>query len=270
MRSGTLAVAGADLYHQVRGSGPMLLLIGGSNVDTGLYDELAERLARHRTVVTYDRRGNSRSGLSDPPGEQRIEEHADDAHHLLRALTNEPVAVFGSGIGATIGLDLLARHPEQVGLLVAHEPIVTGLLPDPKRWRAAFDDVHDLYLRSGSAAAAQELVRLFGLTVPPVPDVELPGPIIEMMERVHANVEFSLAWELRSFCRYEVDLAALRGAPLRPVAGVEGPRTPLYRAASELAEQLDLPLRELPSDHMGYLAQPDEFARALIALLDEA
>ncbi|MYV99318.1 alpha/beta hydrolase [Streptomyces sp. SID3343] len=270
MDSGTLAVRGADLYHQVHGSGPVLLLIGGSNVDTGLYEFLVDGLAHRHTVVTYDRRGNSRSRLTDPPGEQLIEEHAEDAHRVLRAFTDGPAKVFGSGTGATIGLDLLARHPEQVDLLIAHEPFLAGLLPDPEQWRATFDDIHDLYLRSGRAAATEELVRLFGLSVPPVPSGELPGPIVEMLDRVHRNVDFNLAWELRSFSRYEADLAALRGAPVCPAAGAEGPQTPFYRTTAVLAEHLGLPLRELPAGHMGYVERPAEFAEALISLLDGA
>ncbi|MFE5329127.1 alpha/beta fold hydrolase [Embleya sp. NPDC056575] len=270
MDSATLAVPGAELYYQVHGSGPVLLLISGGNADTGLYTTLAERLAAHHTVVTYDRRGNSHSRLTEPPTEQRIEEHADDAHRLLAALTDEPATVFGNGTGATIGLDLLARHPDQVRLLVAHEPFLPGVLPDAKHWRETFDEIHDLFLRSGREAATAELIRLFDVSVPPVEPAELSDSAREMLDRVFANVDFNLAYEIRSFARYDADLAALRGAPLRLVAGDEGAHTPLYRTASVLAERLDLPLTEFPADHVGHIMRPDEFADALFEVLDVA
>jgi pimeloyl-ACP methyl ester carboxylesterase len=58
---GIIKVNGAQLYHQVRGSGPALLMIHGTGADSGCYDKVAARLASDFTVVTYDRRGWSRS-----------------------------------------------------------------------------------------------------------------------------------------------------------------------------------------------------------------
>jgi len=86
--------------------------------------------------VTYDRRGLSRSILDAPAESLTISTHSDDAHRLLAELTNQPALVFGSSIGALVGLDLVARHPEQVRVLVAHEPPTWELLPDAERDRA--------------------------------------------------------------------------------------------------------------------------------------
>jgi pimeloyl-ACP methyl ester carboxylesterase len=121
----TLKVPGATLYYEVRGAGPVLLLICGGIYDAAGYAGLAGRLADHYTVVTYDRRGNSRSPLDGPPERQSIEVHGDDAHRILTAVGvtgNESADVFGNSSGAEIGLELAARHPEQVRTLVAHEP----------------------------------------------------------------------------------------------------------------------------------------------------
>ncbi|MFF7247322.1 alpha/beta fold hydrolase [Embleya sp. NPDC008237] len=262
-----LAVPGADLYYEVRGSGPVLLLINGSNGDTGLFAALGDRLADRHTVVAYDRRGNSRSRLTDSPGEQRIDEHVDDAHRLLLALTSEPAAVFGTSTGASIGLDLLVRHPEQVDLLVAHEPLVVGLLPDPKQWHAKFDNVAELYRTDGPKAAMGELTALFGLSGPPEPAADLPTPVRELLERVQANVHFNLSYELSAFARFEPDLTALRGAPLVLAVSNEGAETLLYRTTALLAERLDLPVVEFPTDHVGYALRPDEFAVAMTEVL---
>ena len=66
----TLKVPGATLYYKVRGAGPLLLLICGGIYDAAGYAGLADRLADRYTVVTYDRRGNSRSPLDGPPERQ--------------------------------------------------------------------------------------------------------------------------------------------------------------------------------------------------------
>ncbi|WP_406299707.1 alpha/beta hydrolase [Embleya sp. NBC_00888] len=272
MDSGTLAVPGADLYYEVRGSGPVLLMINGSNGDTALYAGLADRFADRRTVVTYDRRGNSRSRLTGPPEEQRVElrveQHTDDAFRLLRELTAEPAAIFGSSTGAAIGLDLLARHPERVELLVAHEPLVLGMLPEPKQWHARFDAVCDLFVTGGARAAMDELCTLLGVAAPPEPAAEMPASIRELLERVQANVEFNFSCELRAFSRFEPDLTALRGAPLVTAVGAEGVQTLLYRTTALLAERLDLPVTEFPGDHMSYAMRPEETAEALAPILE--
>jgi len=59
-----------------------------------------------------------------------------------RRLRDEPASVFGNSSGAIIGLELAARHPEQVRVLVAHEPplfellrIVTTGAPSSRTWR---------------------------------------------------------------------------------------------------------------------------------------
>ena len=56
-----VSVNGAELYHEVRGSGPPVLLIMGATGDGGHFDTLADLLADEFTVITYDRRGNGRS-----------------------------------------------------------------------------------------------------------------------------------------------------------------------------------------------------------------
>ena len=56
-----LEVNGARIYHEVRGSGPSVLFIAGATGDGGHFERVAEILSDEFTVVTYDRRGNSRS-----------------------------------------------------------------------------------------------------------------------------------------------------------------------------------------------------------------
>ncbi|BCB91182.1 hypothetical protein Psuf_084950 [Phytohabitans suffuscus] len=102
METKTLAVPGATLHYEVRGAGPVLLLICGGVYDAAAFGPLAGELADRYTVVTYDRRGNSRSPLDGAPGPQSIEEHGDDAYRLLvaaGATEAEPAYVFGNSSG---------------------------------------------------------------------------------------------------------------------------------------------------------------------------
>src|SRR6187397_3305157 len=104
-----VTVNGAELYYEVRGSGPPVVLIMGGTGDGGHFDTLADLLADEFTIVTYDRRGNGRSPV--PAGWQTTSagEQADDAAALLDALGVGPAAVFGTSSGGSFALWLLVR-----------------------------------------------------------------------------------------------------------------------------------------------------------------
>src|SRR6516165_11676449 len=120
----TLDAPGAVLHYDVRRNDasqqPVLLLIGSPMGATG-FGTLAGHFT-DRTVVTYDPRGAERSKRTDGALRTTTEEHADDLHRLIRALDARPVDIFASSGGAVNALALVARPPEQVRTLVAHEP----------------------------------------------------------------------------------------------------------------------------------------------------
>lgn len=107
VKGATVNVNGAEIYHEVRGSGPPVLFIQGATGDGGTFEQVANLLADGFTVVTYDRRGNSRSPRPAGCASTSTEEQANDARALLEALSRAPAAVFGTSSGAVIGLDLV-------------------------------------------------------------------------------------------------------------------------------------------------------------------
>jgi pimeloyl-ACP methyl ester carboxylesterase len=281
-KTGTLRVPGATLYHEVRGSGPVLLLICGGVYDAAGYAGLARRLAGRYTVVTYDRRGNSRSPLDGPPEHQRIEVHADDAHRVLAAVGvpgGGPACVFGNSSGAMIGLELAVRHPEQVRAVVAHEPPIFELLPDRDRWRAVMRDVEDTFRREGAGPAGEVLNA--GLQISggedgdrspgggPAPQGEPDQETMQMMARIGQNMVFFIGYEVPPFARWTPDIAALKASPARVVMAVgEASRgEPPYRAAVAVAERLGTEPVVFPGDHGGFGSQPEAFAAKLDSVL---
>ena len=58
-----------------------MLLIAGATGDAGHFEQAADTLASEHEVITYDRRGNSRS---HPAGPTTLDQQADDAAALLR------------------------------------------------------------------------------------------------------------------------------------------------------------------------------------------
>ncbi|MER8859228.1 alpha/beta fold hydrolase [Mesorhizobium sp. M0871] len=85
-QTSTLKVPGASLYYEMRGSGPVLLIIPGGPQDAGVFADVAGHLADRYTVVAYDPRGSSRSTFDGEPQEQDLDVHGDDAARLIEAL----------------------------------------------------------------------------------------------------------------------------------------------------------------------------------------
>jgi len=129
--NGLIEVSGIQLYHEVRGSGPSVLFIQGAFGDGGTYEQVAELLADEFTVVTYDRRANSRSPRPAGWESASTEEQSDDAASLIEALDIAPTAVFGNSGGAIIGLDLIIRHPHLLRGAILHDPAMFSVLPNP-------------------------------------------------------------------------------------------------------------------------------------------
>jgi pimeloyl-ACP methyl ester carboxylesterase len=268
MKTDTLKVPGATLYYEVRGSGPVLLLICGGVYDTAGYAGLAERLAGEYTVVTYDRRGNSRSPLDGEPAKQSIEVHGDDAFRVMSEVTDEPADVFGNSSGAMIGLELAARHPARVRTLVAHEPPCFDLLPDRDHWRALIQKVEATFQQEGPGAAGQVFRDGMGMSGGDDED-RAPGgspqdpEMAEMLGRFAKNFVFFIGYEVPTFAGYVPDLAALQGVRVVSAAGETSEGEPPHRAALALAERLGTPPVLFPGDHGGFGADPDGFTARL-------
>jgi pimeloyl-ACP methyl ester carboxylesterase len=272
----TLEVPGATLHYEVRGSGPVLLLIAAGVSDASASADVAQLLADRYTVVTYDLRGVSRSRFHGPPEDTPVEVHADDAHRLLTAIGGGPAYVYGSSSGALFGLDLVARHPEQVRALVAHEPPTVELLPDRERHRAQAREVYETYLREGVGPAMAMFLKDAGLDdgqepgdPRPAPPAEPSAETVEPMAGMQANLDFFLAHMWRALTGHLPDLAALRAAPTRVVVAV-GETTQgqaAHDAALALAERLVTDAVVVPGDHGGFWSDPDAFAEALHKVL---
>jgi pimeloyl-ACP methyl ester carboxylesterase len=264
---------GGSLYYRTQGHGPPLMLIGGgpSNADTlsALAAGLAgdpdgdrddrDDLGQGYTVVTYDRRGYSRSHLDDRDAPASISQHADDVHRILADLGAGPATVFGSSIGALIALELVAAEPGAVSRLVIHEPPLGQLLTGADR--DAFD-AGDAGSGGGNPGAA--LNALAGSVG--VRRGAQAGPGSGAGDKARAgDIELFVQRDIPAVGRYHLDLGRL--APLAGRIVVAGGRDSRdfypYRCAERLAAELGVPLAELPGHHAGMIQYPAEFAAQL-------
>lgn len=269
-KSSTLRVPGAEIYYEMHGAGPMLLIIPGGPQDAGVFADISRHLADRHTVVAYDPRGNSRSSFDGETEELRLDVQADDAAALIEALGDGRANVFGTSGGAQIGLNLAARYPERVRTLVAHEPPAAMLLDDPSEALAADQELYDTYRREGVDAAMAKFFAMNGLADEPEqeeapPEFDLPPEDAETFARVSGNFEYWLAHGLRPLSHYRPDVDALRAGKPRVVVaiGEESAGQPIYGVGMALVEKLGTEPVMFPGDHVGYGPHAETFAETL-------
>jgi len=279
----TLDAPGAVITYDIRSNEsstePVLMVIG-SPMGAGGFPTLAAHFA-DRTVVTYDPRGTDRSHKTDDTSPSTPDEHADDLHRVIAAVGTGPVELFATSGGAVNALALVARHPEDVRILVAHEPPLCQLLPDREAALAAARDIHETYLRDGNGPAMAKFIALvmYKGEIPadygerPAPDPAMFGLTTE---DDGSRNDPLLGQNMISSTHYQPDFDALRGATTRIVvaAGSESEGEMAHRGAEAVAERLGTTPVAFPDGHAGFLGgeygqtgEPDAFAAKLREVL---
>ena len=279
----TLDAPGAVLAYDVRSNDastqPVLLLIG-SPMGAGGFVTQAGHFT-DRTVVTYDPRGAGRSKRTDGASETTVEEQADDLHRLIDALGAGPVDIFASSGGAVNALALVAKHPDQVHILVAHEPPAAQELPDREPALAACEGIKETYQREGFGPAMAKFIALVSCQGPiPAGFADQPGPdpatfglpAVDDGSRDDAL----LCLNMPSCPGYRHDFDALRAASTRIVmaVGAQSSTALAGRAAVAVAERLGMAPVTFPGGHDGFVGgeygrtgEPDAFATTLREVL---
>ena len=270
----TLDVPGATLYYEVRGRGPVLLMMPGGPADATTFRQIENDLAKRFTVVTYDPRTYSHSVLKEPVEDsQMVQVFADDVHRLLKKLAgDEKSCIFASSGGAIIALELIARHPEQLETVVCHEPPSPALVANKAEMRAGMEDVCDTCERDGLFPAMQKFMVLVGVQGgPPQPDHEPTAEEKEQQALVMGNMNYFFGRYIRNIGRYEPDLDAIAKAPCRVIGAVgedSDENTQLACAGGKrLARIAGGEPVVFPGDHGGFDGKPKQFAAKLIEVL---
>jgi len=279
----TLDAPGAVLHYDVRrndgGTEPVLLLIGSPMGAEGFTSQAGH--FTDRTVVTYDPRGAGRSKRTDGAPATTVEEHAGDLGRLIDALGAGPVDIFASSGGAVNALALVARRPEQVRVLVAHEPPAAQELPDREQVLAVCHGIKQTYLREGFGPAMAKFIALVSYQGPiPAGFADQPGPDPATFglpaEDDGRRDDALLCLNMPSCPAHRHDFEALRAASTRIVVGVGAQSATMLagRAGIAVAERLGTAPVTFPGGHDGFIGgeyggmgEPDAFAATLRTVL---
>jgi pimeloyl-ACP methyl ester carboxylesterase len=203
-----------------------------------------------------------------------MRQQSADAMAVLAACGLESAVVFGNSGGATIALDLAARHPSAFPVVVAHEPPLPRLLPDDARTRE-YVEIFRVLDSDGWRAA----FTLFQTRLGDVPEEQIrvlldpaqvlaPGPDLDLMTRMSGNWEYLVTYEMRSYIGYDPDFDAIRAGGSRVVLAAGTTSDPVVQAvAAEVAARLGSAAASFPGGHTAPMTIPDKFAARLQEVL---
>ncbi len=245
-------------------SRPTVLLLHGWTATADLqfftgYRALAERFS----FVAIDHSGHGRGPRTEAAFS--LEDAADDAAAVVRALDVDPVIAVGYSMGGPICLLLARRHPDLVSAVV---PQATAL-----EWSASLREriVWRLMLpMMGTALRSWATARL------------TKRAVIKMLHDEHHLARY-VPWMLGEMRRADVAAIVQAGKALsrfdaRPWASSLGVPAAMLVTTSDrlvkprkqraLAAALGAPIRELAADHFATLEQADEYSDATVALVE--
>jgi pimeloyl-ACP methyl ester carboxylesterase len=281
METRTLETADAAIVYDVQGplppadGRPPLFMIG-QPMDAGGFRTLASHFP-DRTVITYDPRGLGRSTRTDGRVDHTPAVQAGDVHAVITALDAGPVEMFASSGGAVTALALVAAYPNDVTVLVAHEPPTFAVLPDATAAERAMTGFRDAYVARGWGAGMAAFLAMTSWRgeftddyfARPAPD---PAQFGMPSEDDGARDDPLLSDRASAITSYRPDNDALAAASTRIVIGVgeESEGTFTGRTSAATAELLGQRATVFPSHHGGfvggdtpYAGKPEAFAHVL-------
>ena len=265
METYIIAEEGRKLFCRVEGEGKPLLLIHGSIVDGDFFADLSHILSRFFKVISYDRRGYSRS---DKFNDYSLEAHAEDAAEILRQLAGEKAIIVGCSLGALITMRLTALYPELVEYALLHEPPLLCLpgITSPE------EDEALLEIKSQVERGKYKLALLgfLGLTNGHS-DPRAKPYTPEKMDQQIANGMLFMEHEFlgQFFLGREVyGMEKLQNCgKVCCMAGDSGGDTYTVKAARDLSAELGCPLYYVAGGHNAAHDVPKEFAAMVLGIL---
>lgn len=112
----SLAPARFRGHYDITGSGPVVLCLAGFGCDNWIFQDMAELLKDHFSLVMPDNRGMGKSPAAQTA--YAIEDLANDALDLMEDLGHERFHVIGISMGGFIAQALCLKAPEKVDRLV--------------------------------------------------------------------------------------------------------------------------------------------------------
>jgi len=123
-----IRISNIELYVEIRGAGPPLLLVHGFPLDHSMWAGQLDTLSSDFQIIAPDLRGFGRSDATG--GTVFMEQFADDLAELLQVMgIDRPIAFCGLSMGGYIAWQFWRRHGERLQSLILCD---TRAVADPK------------------------------------------------------------------------------------------------------------------------------------------
>jgi pimeloyl-ACP methyl ester carboxylesterase len=279
VQRGRVTTEGDDLYFDMRGQGPPVLLIAGGGGDGKWYTLVANILSDEYKVITYDRRANARSTMNYPDNFD-IHQQSRDAAEVIRAAGETSAIVFGNSSGAVVALDMAITQPQAVRAVVVHEPPLTLMHQNTNKWKKFFAKVYLTSFRMGGSMAMFRFLIGIGLiktTIQSAKAVKVINNFIGEEDAVEKRIstsdgaEYFAKQELLQVTNYYPDLEKLKenGVKVFLAAGKMSLDKKRFYAQTvpKLAEKIGCEMVVFPGHHGSFMDMPEEWAATLRRIL---
>ncbi len=113
----TISVAGTTVHYTRSGTGPGLVLVHGTSVDSQAnFGHVAGRFADQREVICPDYAGSGRSTI--PAGDLSLDILVEQIAATIRQTAHGQADLLGDSLGAVVAAATAARHPSLVRKLI--------------------------------------------------------------------------------------------------------------------------------------------------------
>jgi pimeloyl-ACP methyl ester carboxylesterase len=141
---------GVEIYYEVHGSGPALLLTHGYSSTSAMWQGQIEALSRQHKLVLWDMRGHGQSGYPDDPAAYSEALTVADMAALLDEVGADGAIVGGLSLGGYMSLAFYRAHPQRVHALLIVDT-GPGFKKDDAReaWNRRAHETGDRFEREG-------------------------------------------------------------------------------------------------------------------------
>ncbi|MDC0771171.1 alpha/beta fold hydrolase [Streptomyces sp. HD] len=223
----TISADGTSIAYEIRGEGPVVILVSGAMSTGGTVAPLAVALADRFRVAVYDRRGRGQSRDTPP---YAVEREVEDLAALIEAVGGE-AALCGVSSGGALVLEAAASGLPVRQVAVYEVPF--AVYEGGAKERAEYTERLTEALAQGSRGDAVELfLRLTGMAEQMIQGAR-QSPMWPGMERIAPSLAYDNA--VMGDGLVPRDRLASIGIPVLAVAGSASPAW-MHEAARAVAE----------------------------------
>ncbi|WP_455193586.1 alpha/beta fold hydrolase [Eubacterium ramulus] len=282
-----IETAHGTLFCRREGSGPILLLIHGVACDSEFFRETSAILAEKFTVISYDRRGYSRSIAEEGENDFSVWAHAEDAAEIIRleqkrkaeegqcpveaglqsdgcsADQSTGVLVAGCSAGGAVAAALATKYPELVRQVFLHEPLMRGSGELAAEQDAFWEKLRKSTEKHRIITCMMHFVNAMGGM-----NREKEGQSLEQQSRNLKNLELFLEKEMDSFSGLKLDDFDI-SVPVTVACGSDDRTGMFHRSAHQAAEAKGWKYVTVPGYHNFASDEPEAFAKCLTEVFED-